>query len=186
MTPRPAGGRRRPGAPAGQPWCRPPSAGCRRARCRARGGRDARRAPGTLCGVDIPKSRRSASTHSNVPFARAALSWSPRPVPTAVPPSSANGTSAPSRAASARGVVAALRSVPQRASHARQSGSGISGAAAHPTGDGHVLPRSRSSHASLVPEGCAAGECLGRADRQVAGAVGYAGGTSTEARERNA
>ena len=51
-------------------------------------------------GVDSPPSA-SANTQWNCPRASAGVSCSPRPVPSAVPPCSANGTSLPSSAASA-------------------------------------------------------------------------------------
>ena len=87
-------GRRRPGRPARARDPPAAAAGCRSSDSRSRS------ISANTAGVDRPPSA-NASTQWNVFLASTVASSSPRPVPSAVPPCSANGTSLPSRAASA-------------------------------------------------------------------------------------
>ena len=108
-----------------------------------------------------------ASTQWKVPLASAGLSWSPRPVPMAVPPRRANGTSAPSFAPRVMQLVAAELGAPERVA-GEQGGCGIRRPAAHAAGDGHVL---LDLEAHSAAESGLAGEQPGRLDGEVA-AVG--------------
>ena len=75
---------------------------------------------------------------SKRPFASAGLSWSPRPVPMAVPPSSEKGTSAPSRAASRCSSCAAEVGAPEQIAR-DEGGRGIRRSSAHAARDRDVL-----------------------------------------------
>ena len=142
---RPARSGRRRAAPAAR-------RGRRRARAR-RATMSGPRAQRVEVGVDL-RRRQPASdgttTQSKRPFASAGLSSSPRPVPIAVPPMSANGTSAPSRAASWCSCVAAEVGAPQRVAR-DQRGRGIRRPAAHAARDRDVLD-DVEMHAAGVPD----------------------------------
>ena len=114
------------------------------ARCPGRGRRGAqrRRAGRRPPGSTAPRSSNTLITQSKRPFARAGLSWSPRPVPTAVPPISANGTSAPSREAR-RCSSAWPTSVPHSASHATRAAAASADPPPMPPATGTFLRMSR-------------------------------------------
>ena len=96
-------------------------------------GRTRRRPPASTA-----RRRRARSTQWNVPRASTGVSRSPRPVPSAVPPCSANGTSLPSSAASAASSSRGSAGAPQRVA-GDQRGGRVGAAAGHPAATGMPL-----------------------------------------------
>ena len=106
-------------------------------------------------GVDSPPSASATTQCEACPGPAPGSARSPRPVPSAVPPTSANGTSLPSCGGQLEQLVAAQAGAPQRVA-GDQRGGRVGAAAGHPAGDrdplgmcsAHVRARGRLRSAS--------------------------------------
>ena len=138
---RPAGrcrGRRR--APPGRAGAARPAA--RRSPASGAGGGAGRpaagRARGTPAGVERPPSAIATTQCQEVGRASTGLTASPRPVPSAVPPCSRNGTSEP-RSAAMPASSSRDSPVPQSSVAGDQGGGGVGAAAGQPAGERDLL-----------------------------------------------